>query len=65
MKERITRRQLAGIAAGSAAATVARAQAPETTPDSEKARESRRQTYETLAKFDLPVSTEPAFQFKA
>ncbi len=63
--EKLTRRRLAGIAAGAAAAATVRAQAPAVNPDLEKARESHRQNSETLAKFEIPASTEPAFQFKA
>jgi hypothetical protein len=64
MKTEITRRRLALAALGSAAAlSPANAQAPEDL--NEAAKEQIRKNSEALAKFDLPVSTEPAFQFKA
>ena len=68
---KITRRQLAATALGPAAGfSAARSQA-QTPPGSTEpqdlnaaAREQIRKTAETLAKFDLPTSTEPAFVFK-
>jgi hypothetical protein len=70
MKKEITRRQLAGIAAGSAAISLVAlqvtAQAPATGQDWDKAaRESHRENSEVLAKFDIPMSLEPAFHFQA
>lgn len=66
MNEKITRRQLAGVAAGSLAAVTMTAQAPATAQDLDNAaRESHRQNSEALAKFEIPMSLEPAFQFKA
>jgi hypothetical protein len=71
---RITRRQLAGVAAGSAALGLvvgtAIAQAPVTGRDrdsrlDEAARQSHRENSDALAKFEIPMSLEPAFQFKA
>ena len=71
---KITRRQLAGVikvaAAGSVAvslgAVTAAAQLPATTQDLDNAaRESHKQNSEALAKFDIPMSLDPAFQFKA
>jgi hypothetical protein len=61
MNQKITRRHLAGVAAASLAVT-AIAQVPDF--DS-AARESHKQNSEALAKFDIPMSLEPAFQFKA
>jgi hypothetical protein len=70
MNGKITRRQLAGVATGSAvfALGVVKgiAQAPAVAPDFDKsARESHRENSETLASFEIPMSLEPAFQFKA
>lgn len=67
MNYKLTRRQLAGVAAGSlvAASALAQVPAPPPTTDLDKARESHRQNSETLAKFDIPMSLEPAFHFKA
>ena len=73
MNGKITRRRLAAAALGSAvvlgpAAAVHAAQAPAPAgPEhlNAAAKEQVRKYSETLAKFDLPMSTEPAFQFKA
>ncbi len=66
MNRKITRRQLAGVAAGSLVTAAAIAQTPVTDQDLDNAaRESHRQNSEALAKFDVPMSLEPAFQFKA
>jgi hypothetical protein len=62
MNEKITRRKLAGVAAASLTAVTGIAQIPDF--DS-AARESHKENSETLAKFDIPISLEPAFQFKA
>ena len=64
MKTAITRRRLAFVALGSAAALqTANSQAPEDL--NAAAKEQIRKNSETLGKLDLPMSTEPAFQFKA
>jgi len=67
MNGRITRRRLAAAALGSAAVVrVAGTQA--TAPPEDINAAAKQQVHkhsETLAKFDLPMSTEPAFQFKA
>jgi hypothetical protein len=75
MNDKITRRRLAAAALGSAAAlgpaaalraAGTQAPAPASPPDlTAAARDQVRKYSETLAKFDLPMSTEPAFQFKA
>jgi tRNA1(Val) A37 N6-methylase TrmN6 len=70
MAGKITRRQLAEVAAGSAvvslAAVNAIAQTPVTGQDLDKAaRESHQENSAALAKFEIPISIEPAFQFKA
>jgi hypothetical protein len=68
MNDKITRRRLAAAVLGPAAALhAAGTQAPAPAPpeDLNAAREQVRKHSETLAKFDLPMSTEPAFQFKA
>ena len=69
MKVKITRRQLAGVAAGSVLAAAAlHAQQAATSganAELEKARASHRENSATLAKFDIPQSTEPAFVFRA
>ncbi len=62
---RLTRRQLAVTLASSAAL----AQAPSTpsSPDAElkAARDRLRENAEALARREIPMVTEPAFQFKA
>jgi len=70
MNRKITRRQLAGVinvaAAASLGVVTAIAQVPATAQDFDSAaRESHKQNSEALAKFDIPMSLEPAFQFKA
>jgi len=65
MPVQITRRKLAlAVLSTSAAARAAQAPGP---PDNlgTPAAEQVRKSSEALAKFDLPMSTEPAFQFKA
>ncbi len=74
MNDKITRRRLAAAALGSVAAlgpaalhaASAQAPAPAAPEDLNAAAKEKVHKYsETLAKFDLPMSTEPAFQFKA
>ena len=70
MTMQITRRKLALAALGSAAAVRAvNAQTPPAQPQPESfnagAREQVRSNSEKLAGVDLPMSTEPAFIFKA
>jgi hypothetical protein len=66
---KFTRRQLAGSAAISLVAARAVAQVPaasNTAQDWDKAAlQSHKENSEALAKFEIPMSTEPAFQFKA
>ncbi len=58
---KLTRRQLViAAAAGSAAAVKAPAQTTPQTPT-----DRVRQNADALAKFVIPITTEPAFQFKA
>lgn len=74
MNPKITRRQLAAVinaaAAGCAAVSLdlpkAIAQTPGGVQDLENAaRESHRRNSATLAQFEIPMSLEPAFLFKA
>jgi len=68
---KFTRRELAGAIAGSAVISLAgppqvRAQSLAPAADYLAAsRQSHRENSEVLRKFDLPMSTEPAFTFKA
>jgi hypothetical protein len=67
--KRFTRRDLPAIVTGAAIVTTAALQQPLTaqaTPDLvAKARESKRAAADELARFPLPMATEPAFSFKA
>jgi hypothetical protein len=61
--KRFTRRELAAVVgAGITLAAKAAAQTPDWL---QQARDSKRAAGADLAKFDLPMSTEPAFHFKA
>jgi hypothetical protein len=64
---KLNRRQIVAAAAGSALAARAIAQqTPAAESDLTKAaRDANRRNAESLAKFEVPISTEPAFQFKA
>lgn len=66
---KLTRRQLVAAAAGSAAATRAIAQIPAAGSAgrdfAKEARDAAQRNSDALAKFEVPVSIEPAFQFKA
>jgi hypothetical protein len=66
MNPKITRRQLAGLAAISLDVVKAAAQTPADGQDLvNAARESHRRNSTTLAQFEIPMSLEPAFLFKA
>jgi hypothetical protein len=67
MNDKTTRRQFAGVTVANSLAVVAAiAQAPATAQDLDNAaRESHKQNSEALAKFEIPMPLEPAFQFKA
>ena len=66
---KFTRREIAAAALSASTALLAQAPAPPIpqNPDDElkAARDSLRQNSEQLAKFPLPMSTEPAAHFKA
>jgi hypothetical protein len=66
MKRKFTRREL-GIAVAGAGAVAVNAQPPAGNDQAieRSARERNTRNAETLAKFEIPISTEPAFQFKA
>jgi hypothetical protein len=68
--KRVTRRQLIVAAAASALAVKVAAQTPGPAPQSNQdftqaAQESHRKNSMILASFPIPMSVEPAFQFKA
>jgi len=61
----VSRRQLAAVLTGAAVAKAqAQAQAPPDT-ELEDARARQRIAAQTIARVPLPMTTEPAFQFKA
>ena len=64
---KLTRRQMVGAAvAGSAVAVKGMAQAGAASPDfAKQAHDNLQRNADALAKFALPITTEPAFQFKA
>lgn len=60
---RISRRELAVTALGAALAPAVQSQTP---PDFAKTiRDAQKRNSDTLSKFEVPIATEPAFQFKA
>lgn len=60
-----TRRELALVAALSAAAAKAMAQTPPVPDWYQAAIESHKRNSQTLAEFQIAISVEPAFHFKA
>jgi len=66
MKRKFNRRELAVLAAAGAATAQAQGPGRPGSEDLEKAaRDLNARDIETLTKFEIPISTEPAFQFKA
>jgi hypothetical protein len=70
MTKKLTRRQLVSAAAGSAAVSLVTlaviAQAPPSSQDFDKAAvQSHKENSDVLARFEIPMALEPAFQFKA
>lgn len=67
MPSKLTRRQLGAILAASAAPALVRAQASERQSPEEllaTAKAEARNNADALAKFQLPMATEPAFRFE-
>jgi hypothetical protein len=64
---KLTRRKLAAAVLGSAAGALAQNQPPPATPDEElkAARDRLRSNSESIARQEIPMAVEPAFQFKA
>lgn len=60
---KLSRRELVALA-GSAATALAQTPAPAADP-LQTARDANKRVSDALTKFEVPVSTEPAFQFKA
>ena len=66
MKTKITRREVVVAAGGMLAVQVGNAQTAASPADlARAARELNQRSGDALAKFEIPLSTEPAFQFKA
>ena len=62
---KLTRREIVVAAAGSASVSRALAQSSPAEGDlARTARDNLQRNADTLAKFAIPMSTEPAFQFK-
>jgi hypothetical protein len=64
---KLTRRELAIAAAGAAAIASQAESAAQTAPDDamKTVRATNERNSDLLAKFEIPIATEPAFQFKA
>jgi hypothetical protein len=64
---KLTRRELGVTAVATVAAAASPAQTPPTADQSvaQVVRDANRRNAETLAKFEIPIDTEPAFQFRA
>jgi hypothetical protein len=68
MSLKMTRRDLAAVLGSAASVAVVHAQNPPATPPEDlnaAAKDQLRQNTEAMAKIELSMSTEPAFQFKA
>ncbi len=68
MGPNLSRRTLAGVLAGAAAASAMRAQEhpqPPADAELEAARRRQRASTQVIAQVPLPMTVEPAFQFKA
>jgi hypothetical protein len=68
VSKKMTRRDLAAVLGSVAGIASARPQAPAASVPEDlnaAAKEQLRKNSEALSKFDLPMSTEPAFLFKA
>jgi len=64
---KLTRRELGAAALGTVAAAGASAQTPAPADQTiaQLVRDTNRRNAEALAKFEIPIDTEPAFQFRA
>jgi hypothetical protein len=66
MNSKFTRRELGvAVAAGAMAARAQTVAQPAGVDPAKEARDLNARNVETLTKFEIPISTEPAFQFKA
>jgi len=62
----LTRRELAAAAVAVVAAPSAEPQAPQSAADLAKVvHDANQRNSEALTKFEIPIATEPAFQFRA
>ena len=62
---KLNRRQLAVLAVAPVVDAVLAQTPPQATDLAKAAHENNRQISDALAKFEIPIATEPAFQFKA
>ena len=63
---KLSRRELAAAAVAGVVAPSGESQTPPPAQDLAKVvHDANRRNADTLAKFEIPISTEPAFQFKA
>jgi hypothetical protein len=63
---KLSRREMAALAAGAAIAAKSEAQTPPAAGDIAKAvRDADRRNSAVLEKFEIPIGAEPAFQFRA
>ena len=64
---KLTRRELGAAAVSTVAAAAATAQTPAPADQNiaQTVRDTNRRNAEALRKFEVPIATEPAFQFKA
>jgi len=68
MSRKMTRRDLAAVLGSAATAAMVQAQSAPTAPPEDlntAAKDQLRQNAEAMAKVELSMSTEPAFEFKA
>lgn len=68
MSRKLTRRDLAAVLGSAASVAMVQAQVPPATPPEDlnaAAKDQLRQNAEAMAKVELSMSTEPAFEFKA
>jgi hypothetical protein len=61
----LTRRELAAAAVAAVVAPSAESQTPQSADLAKAVRDANQRNAEALAKFEIPIATEPAFQFKA
>jgi len=61
----LTRRELAAAAVAAVSAPSAESQTPPASDVANAVHDANQRNSEALTKFEIPIATEPAFQFKA